>query len=237
MRETVVKEVPSYIFAKEPVEGRVKTRLCPPLSPQQAARCHLAFVSDIVTRTAKLDGAAVHLACSPDGASPVLARLAGEAGVELVAQGEGDLGERMGRALQRSVGDSGAGLILGADVPDLPLGVLERALWQVSTGGSDVVLGPAEDGGYYLIGARCEVPGLFDIEAEWGGSGVLEATVRRIENAGASFALLPRWCDVDSYGDLVRLAGRLRGTAPGAQTDSRATRKLLGELVAEGVSL
>ena len=197
------------LLAKEPVAGLVKTRLAETVGAQAAAGCHEAFVRDSIAALAGLPDVAPSLAVTPDAGAPRLRRLAAEAGVAVVEQGDGDLGERMDRLCARAFED-GAGpvVLLGADTPDLPprfvadaVAALERA---------DVALGPAADGGYYLVAVRAYVPELFRIDAAWGSDAVLAATERRLAAAGRRVVRLERWCDVDRADDLRRLAARLR---------------------------
>lgn len=222
------------IFAKEPVPGRVKTRLVPPLSPEQAAACHKAFVDDTARRLSEAfgrDSAAtqskVAIAVEPLAACPQLRAIADRYGLELFDQGPGDLGERMERVLRDGAGDGSSCLLVGADTPDLPMRFIESGFRLVENG--RVALGPSTDGGYYLVGAANPVPAMFELSAAWGGPDVLAETKSRLEAARAAFELLPCWNDVDVYEDLLGLAERLAATAGGdASATSALLKKVLG---------
>lgn len=221
-----------FVFAKEPVPGQVKTRLVPPLTPDQAARCHRAFVSDTLTGVAMAtEDARVALAVAPAGPKPWLARFAAQRDLAMLEQGEGELGARMARVLTTATGHGAACILIGADAPDLPLEYLREAFARLRS--ASVVLGPAVDGGYYLIGARGLVPPVFHLDAQWGGPAVLAETEARLCRAGLSYELLGAWRDVDRYDDLEALAARLRS----GETRAPASAELLAELVAEGLPL
>ncbi len=223
-----------YLFAKEPLPGLVKTRLSPQLEPRQAARCQRAFISDLVERVGRVPGVELVLAATPDYAAPWLATLSRRTGTPLVWQGEGDLGARMARTLAAACRKNRTGVILGADIPDLPLAWVSEALAALS--GPGTVIGPAADGGYYLIGCCGEVPPVFRLEAAWGGPGVFEETLARLHEMGQRVHVLPRWEDVDDHASLCRLALRLAQRAPAGDRPIHTVR-LLRTLAAEGVAL
>ncbi len=193
------------IFVKSPVVGRVKTRLCPPLSPEQARDLYLAFLQDLISRIQSLRLApTVFLAGEATRETSRL--LADPARVE--PQVGDTLGQRLHHAfgrLLRSPGDRA--VIIGSDSPDLPAATLRRAFRKLKH--RDVVLGPATDGGYYLIGLRAPAPALFDGIA-WSGPEVLGQTVRAVERAGLTLSLLPVWYDVDDDASLHILESMCR---------------------------
>ncbi len=115
-------------------------------------------------------------------------------------------------------------LLIGSDTPTLPAAVLHEAVDLVASGGPDVVLGPSEDGGYYLIGLRARRPELF-VEMPWSTGTVLAETVRRAEALGLTVALLPTWFDVDTPPDLARLAASL---AASDEPAAPHTRRFIG---------
>lgn len=203
------------IFAKEPVAGRVKTRLCPPLSAAEAADLYRSCLEETV---ATMGGA---------GFDPVLF-FDGEAayfrhafpGFRLLPQGEGDLGARMERALRTLLaGGSETAALIGSDTPDLPLALVEEAFAVLRQ--ADVVVAPARDGGYVLVGERRHVPELF-CDIPWSTSGVLAATRRRAADLGVDFREVSTWEDVDDLPSLRRLAER----SPGCRTAQYLWRKL-----------
>ena len=210
------------IFAKEPVPGRVKTRLVPPLTPEEAASCHAAFVEDTAKRLSialspgrSRFSASVVLAVDPFSACPSLRALADRYDLDLIDQGPGDLGQRMQRVLGRICREGAHGVLVGADTPDLPTAYIESAFLYVKRGG--VSLGPSPDGGYYLIGTAGPVPDVFRLDSAWGSDAVLGETQSRLSNIGRPFEMLPPWNDIDVYEDLTATHERLRkatGVAP-----------------------
>jgi uncharacterized protein len=201
------------VFAREPVAGRVKTRLAATIGAAAALRLHVAFVEDVCALAAGIAGRLV-LAVAGDPEHPGFAGLS----VERMAQGEGDLGARMDRAL----GLGGAVCIIGSDAPTVPRAHLADAFRLLED--AEVVLGPSTDGGYWLVGARRPAPELF-CDMAWGTPAVLPETLRRL--AGARAALLPFHYDVDEAGDLALLRAHLVHLPP---TVAPATRRTLADL-------
>ncbi len=196
------------VFAKAPVPGAVKTRLIPALGAAGAARFAERLVRQAIdTAQAALPGA-VELCCAPDATHPFFR---GIEGVTLAEQGAGDLGARMHRALERALRGAGAALLIGADCPALSGDHLHAAA-DALRGDSDVVLGPAEDGGYVLIGARRVVPELFQ-EITWGGARVLDQQRDRLRALGWRWSELPPLWDVDRPEDLERVRRHVAGGA------------------------
>lgn len=208
------------IFARAPLIGEVKTRLGRAIGEAAALALYEAFLDDTCTLTQGL-GARRVLAVAGDLDEPHLQRLGKSQRLELEAQGDGDLGARMARAIARHVG-GGPVVIIGSDAPTLPRAHLHQALDALMD--HDVVIGPSDDGGYYLVGARREVPELFS-DVRWSTPEVLPTTLARL--AGRSHALLPSWYDVDAVEDLERLRNDLE-TLPA--TVAPATRRALAAL-------
>ena len=144
------------IFAKFPAPGAVKTRLGGP--PERGAEVARAFLLDVLERTAAVDAERV-VVFAPADAREGMARLVGPA-VALVPQSAGDLGERLGRFIGDRL-DAGADrvVVIGTDSPTLPPALIARAFEELAR--ADLVLGPATDGGYYLVGCRRRLP-IFD---------------------------------------------------------------------------
>jgi hypothetical protein len=209
------------LFTKPAREGRVKTRLIGDLTAAEAAALHAAFLADLLDR---LGGGDFELrlawALEPGEAVPA-GPLPG------VRQEGSDLGERLYRALAAAAAEAGAVAALGSDHPTLPLELVHRAFERVESG-ADVVLGPAEDGGYYLIALRAGAvaPRLFAGIA-WSTGQVLAATLARCRELGLAVELLPAASDVDTPEDLRRLAARM---ADGGDLGCPRTRALLAEL-------
>ena len=192
------------VVAKYPAPGRVKTRLAATIGAQGACALYAGFVRDLAGRLHGWGGE-VWWAFTP--ASSQFARLAGTRRV--FAQRGRDLGARIDHALRRVHRRTGGPVIaLGADVPHVSKRELRRAS-RVLESGVDVVLGPAADGGYYLIGVRAPHAALFR-DIAWGTAGVAAATRRRCRGHRLSWVELAEDFDVDEVADVVRLAQVVR---------------------------
>jgi len=191
------------ILAKAPVAGAVKTRLVPPLTPAEAASVARACLLDTLRRGPAAVGAAWTLFL--DGEADEALRQRAEADVvRILPQGEGDLGMRLERAFAR-LRDEGAGRVvaIGADSPTLDPARLAEAFDALLA--HDVVIGPAEDGGYYLIGLSVDV-GDFFRETPWSTGDVARVARERAAARGRSVATLPPWYDIDDAVTLRRAA-------------------------------
>lgn len=196
------------IFAKAPVPGQVKTRLCPPLTSDEAATLHGSFVLDTLERT-KLAVTKFkvpfdrYLACAPSSALVFFKIMEERQSVQLIDQEGDDLGQRMSRAFDALFARGyHQVLIVGTDVPSLPLDHYKQSLALLET--HDLVLGPARDGGYYLIGLKKPAPALFQ-DIPWSTDRVLALTREKAGQLGWRDALLPEWRDVDTLDDLRAL--------------------------------
>ena len=195
------------IFAKAPEPGRVKTRLIPALSPRGAADLHARLLADTVARLASAGPAPVELWCAPDPACAPFPELANRLLLPLYAQRGADLGERMLDAAVDALTRSGAVVLVGTDCPLLEKTYLAQAL--AALRGVDAVLGPAEDGGYFLLGLKQSAPELF-FDIPWGTDRVAAITRDRMDALGWEWAELPPLWDLDRPDDLVRFEALLR---------------------------
>lgn len=219
------------IFAKEPRPGRVKTRLSPPLSPEEAAQLYHSFLQDILEEMARVPEIRLSLAFSPLGAQAFFRRLA-PPGADLFPQEGADLGERMARAFDRGFAAGFGPVVLrGSDVPDLPAAAVSEAREVLATSQAQVVLGPCPDGGYYLVGLAEPQPRLFQGPA-WSSSTVLADTLLLVRQLGLRVHLLPRWPDIDTYADLQAFLHRARPAPQPGWRSLRQARKLLGRFAA-----
>jgi rSAM/selenodomain-associated transferase 1 len=222
MTDSTPARVAVAIMAKTPMAGEVKTRLCPPLSPDEASELYQCFLLDKIAQLRAIASASPVIAFTPQGGRDVFERMA--PGFELIAQRGPDLGSRLLNILSALLGDGyQAALAIDSDTPTLPSEFLIQAIDVVSDPAIDVVLGPTDDGGYYLIGMSRPWPALFE-NMPWSTADVLPETIRRAEAAGLRVACLPPWFDVDIPGDLERLRGSL--TAAGGEA-ARHTRRFL----------
>jgi len=191
------------LFTKPAREGRVKTRLIGDLTAAEAAALHAAFLDDLVDRLREGDFE-LQLAWALDEQEEMPAGT-----VPGVRQQGGDLGERLYRALSEGARDGSAVMALGSDHPTLPLALIHEAFERLEKE-VEVVLGPAEDGGYYLIALQAHAvdPGLFR-DIAWSTDRVLSATLERCSSLGFAVELLPPASDVDTPEDLRRLAASM----------------------------
>jgi len=211
------------IMAKAPRSGEVKTRLCPPLSLVDAAELYSRFLRDKIEQVRSLKATSPAIAYAPGEARAFFEELAPD--FVLVGQRGADLGERLANSL-RELLDGGyrGALAIDSDTPTLPPEFLQQAIDLVIRPEIDVVLGPTEDGGYYLIGLRAVHRELFEGVA-WSTNQVFGETIRRCDAKGLRVACLPVWYDIDTPDDLVRLQAALR--AP--ESVARHTREFLLE--------
>ncbi len=186
-------------FAKEPVPGLVKTRMLAALSPREACELHRELV---LWTTRTLSGAGlgeVELHVSGDSASPLFRQCLDLGLAGLRQQRGANLGERMYRAMADGLARSKRVILVGSDCPGIDAAYLRQALSALDD--AEVVLGPARDGGYVLIGARSVERSWFE-GLEWGGDTVYADTVERLEASGARWQALPALQDIDRPGDL-----------------------------------
>jgi rSAM/selenodomain-associated transferase 1 len=188
------------VFVRAPVEGRVKTRLAAALGPRGALRVYRRLAEHALAAARAL-GPAVSLRVhvTPADDVPAVRAWLG-AGPAYLPQAEGDLGARMAAAFADAFA-AGARrvVIIGSDLPDLSPDLLRRAFDHLSA--TDAVLGPAADGGYWLLGLARPLPEVFAGIA-WSTDGVLAATLARLRAAGIEPARLPTLRDVDEAADL-----------------------------------
>lgn len=194
------------VMARAPSSGG-KTRLAPDLSPSRLTALRSALLSDTLRAVAGVPGVTIFF--TPDDADSAVAAIAGPA-MPLVPQGGGDLGARMLAALRHLLrsGRGDAAILIGSDIPLLTANHLREAADTLETAGG-VVLGPADDGGYYLIGMREAHAALFEGIA-WGSDSVLTDTLRIAERIGVEARLARSAFDVDTIEDLRRLERDLR---------------------------
>jgi rSAM/selenodomain-associated transferase 1 len=196
------------LFARSPRLNAVKTRLARSLTPEHALALHEAMLADQARFLESLAGAARSCEVCLD-----------------TDQGDGDLGERMERALTRAFeGGARRAAILGADAPTLPRALVEAAFGRLR-GGADAVIVPAEDGGYLLVGASRPVPLLFR-GIPWGTPSVADLTRRAARAAGIVLAETGPWFDVDVEVDLRRLARDLATDPSRAPATARVLSRL-----------
>ena len=220
------------VFAKNPIPNEVKTRLIPPLSPEQAATFYAAFLTDWCEILAELSDVDLVIAYTPAEAQLDLQALIGDDAIYIPQVGT-DLGERLTSATQWAAEHGWTKILLvGSDSPTLPISYISQALTLLDS--RNIVIGPSTDGGYYLIGFSVEtlattIPHVFE-DIAWSTAEVFQQTVARIHAAEATLGLLPPWYDIDRAEDLAFLhthisAMRLAGdTVQAVRTESLLTK-------------
>lgn len=196
------------VFAKAPTPGRVKTRLAPALGEVAAAALYRQLAERTLSTAVAAGLGQVELWCAPGTQDAFFLSCAERHGVGLRAQGEGDLGVRMAHALEFALAEGSPGLLIGSDCPVFTPEYLRDAAAALANG-DDAVFGPAEDGGYVLIGlARGPAAPLFQ-DIAWGSATVMQETRARLARLNWRWRELATLWDVDRPEDLPRLA-RLR---------------------------
>jgi rSAM/selenodomain-associated transferase 1 len=195
------------VLAKAPAAGKAKTRLCPPLTPDEAAAFAAASLADTLAVAQSVPNCLLILG-HPPGAERALAATLGDALPPTVIVPPGDVGMAMGYAIGCALDHRATQVaLIGSDLPSLPPAHIAAAFAHLDAG-ADVVLGPADDGGYYLIAATAPHPDLFTGIA-WSTDTVFAQTAEKVAAAGLTLATLPAWYDVDTAADLRRCAADL----------------------------
>jgi rSAM/selenodomain-associated transferase 1 len=217
------------IMGKAPEPGRVKTRLIPPLDAEQATLLYRAFLRDAMLTGLMVEACSVSVIYPPSCQLALLDPLL-PAGVSRIEQAGNGLGEGLQSAFQ-ALWQAGARVVVlvGSDSPALPVGYIEEAFVTLERGSTDVVVGPADDGGYYLIGLRDDHPELFT-DIAWSTDRVLAQTLQRANARGLRVHQTPPWYDVDDSASLDRLVIDLgndpRLAAPATRAALQTIRRL-----------
>lgn len=191
------------LFAKQPIPGRVKTRLQSAYSPEKAAEIAAFMIRATVELAVSAWPGKVTLCVWPGTDHSLFQQLAREFKIRLAPQAQGDLGNKMLHALRDGIGRGGSAAVMGCDVPHCGWDVLDQANGWLAAGRN--VLGPTDDGGYYLVGLQQAHQALFD-DMPWGGERVLELTLARADKLGVEFDQLNRLRDIDTPEDLWLVA-------------------------------
>lgn len=190
------------VFAKAPLAGHVKTRLIPLLGRDGAAKLHAVLVEHTLAVATESPIGALELHGAPAD-NEFLRACAVRHGARLVDQSAGDLGARMHAALERALAQSSSAILIGTDCPAMTADYLQQAAAALHNG-NDVVLGPVEDGGYALIGARRIDDAVFR-DISWSTGSVIDETRARLRQLMWRWAELPTLWDVDGPCDYERL--------------------------------
>jgi rSAM/selenodomain-associated transferase 1 len=194
------------VIAKEPIPGRVKTRLTPPYTPEQAAELAMAALADTLAAVA-LAGVGRRVLALAGSPGPWL-----PPGFDVIGQRGGDLDERISCALADARASCPAPLVLiGMDTPQVTPALLVAAVRPLVSGTADAVFGMAEDGGFWLLGLRAVDPALvLGVPMSRPDTGALQ--LARLHQAGLRVGLLPELADVDTAREAERIAAATPGS-------------------------
>jgi uncharacterized protein len=216
------------VMTKAPEPGQSKTRLVPPLSFDEAAELARALLIDQLDHLANFDGAQLFIAFTPKTAAGFFEAYAAQGYACFLQQGN-SLGERMRHAFEHLFDHGLRNVVLiGSDLPTIPLGFFEQAYGWLDDGGTDLVLGPSVDGGYYLIGMNRLLSDVFE-GIVWSRDDVLDRTTEKLAALGLKYRLLSSWYDIDTAEDLNRLSRQIFG-----DDGMKNTRALLHRLRGTG---
>lgn len=201
------------LFVKNPQPGTVKTRLTPWLTPEEAAALYRAFILDTLVLSDQPGSFRRMIAFAPGEGLAALKTFITTPDIVFFPQTGATLGDRMRTAIEKAFSDGARRVaIIGSDSPILPSGYLTDAFDALLQ--KDIVIGPATDGGYYLIGAVQnhrtveQLPHLFS-DIPWSTNAVYDRTVSALQKNGLSYAALPAWADVDEPADILRLRDQI----------------------------
>ena len=197
------------VVAKEPVPGKVKTRLFPELSPAVAADLYRCFLHDRIQEVSTLNEVDRAIAYTPEDARETFITLALD-GFELFAQQGKHLGERLNNIFLEKLSQGYKAVsIVDSDSPDLPKSLIKESFELLLSKRVEVVFGPCHDGGYYLVGMRKPHPELFR-NIPWSTENVLSVTLEKARKMGLNVKLLSTWNDLDTFKDLLEFYSKYK---------------------------
>ncbi len=198
-------------YVKLPKEGYVKTRLAQDIGNEHAVNLYRCFILDLTSTLQKLSQDVIFCYSPQDAESFFRSWLGdkfdssfGHNGFNYVPQSDADLGTRMRHSFEQAFKNGyKRAVLIGSDSPDLPKEILELAFVKLKT--YDAVIGPATDGGYWLIGFNSKgfCPSVFE-QISWSSETVFGETMKKLSQTKSSVALLPKWIDIDNYDALFR---------------------------------
>jgi len=198
------------LMSKAPIPGKTKTRLQSHLKPEECAELHRAFLKDISAKLKNINikhkTLDLFLSYTPEGSENLFSDLIGD-DFKLILQTGKDLGARMYNSITEVHNQSSKPVIItGTDLPSLPAEIITEAVAALKE--KDVVIGPAVDGGYYLIGMQTPLPFLFTCK-EWGSDSVLVKTINSASEHNLKIHFLPEWYDIDTFNELLLFRNEL----------------------------
>ncbi len=214
------------IYGKAPIPGTVKTRLCPPLEPEEATALHSSFLIDSIERAKKVSRVIktdCFLACHPDTKHPFFKALQSQHSVKLLEQRGNTLGEKMNSTMNELFARSFDSVVItGCDIPTLPAEEICHAFQLLDK--HDCIIGPCPDGGYYLIGLKFPCEDIF-MNIPWSTPEVLSLTKHQAISINLNLSYTNSWPDIDTINDLIDL-----GKTANQKSLSQRTAKLLKTL-------
>ncbi len=205
------------VFAKPPIAGLAKTRLIPALGEAGAASFHGELLTSTLKRVVVLNATEkewdTHLWCSQDMAHPFFQACLSNFPITLQMQSSGDLGARMAHAMQLMLNDYDNVCIIGADCPVLDADKI-REVFTLLKSKNDVVITPAEDGGYVLMAVRQQFYPVIFSGTQWGGTDVFQHTLDNVRALKLNPLIQPTLWDVDTPEDLTRLQAFINAPSP-----------------------
>ena len=191
------------IFTKAPIAGEVKTRLQPTLTPEQCTQLQEHLIEQTLLTATQHTLCPTALWCAGEFDHPFFHHCQKHFAISLKKQSGNNLGQRMSNALSHSLKDSHFTIIIGCDCPVLNSEHLAKACQSLQK--HDIVIMPAEDGGYVLIGSRIDIPQIFDF-IDWGSERVMQQTRQNLQQSNLNWLELETLWDIDRPNDLERLA-------------------------------
>lgn len=216
------------LFARDPVLGKVKTRLSPFLDDETILQLYTCFLHDSLDKIRQVENADLFIGISPSNQSGFFTGMPGSDMRIFVQEGK-ELGDKMRRAIQDRFAEGYERVvIIGSDSPSLPVSYIERAL----ASDKDMVLGPSTDGGYYLIGMKGALTEVFE-GVTWGTEKVLQETCDHLVQNGVPLELLPVWYDIDGPDDLKFFKTHLQLIEQAGLGKAGETGKLLDKILSD----
>lgn len=217
------------IVAKDPLPGKVKTRLFPKFSPVIAAELYRCFLHDRIQEVSTLNGVDRAIAYTPEDARETFTTLALD-GFELFAQRGKHLGERLNNIFLEKLSQRYKAVsIVDSDSPDLPKSLMKESFELLLSKQADIVFGPCYDGGYYLVGMRKPHPELFR-NIPWSTENVLSVTLEKARKMGLNVKLLSTWNDLDTFEDLIEFYNMYKDRPLSKEWTGRKTFSYLSRL-------
>lgn len=200
------------VMAKEPVAGRVKTRLSPPLSPTEAAGLYRCLLEDRLMEMKALEGIDLALAYTPEYTEKSFSTLVPK-NFKLFYQYGENLGDKLINIFRDNLAKGYEAVsVIDSDTPDLTRFIMLKSFDVLFSCHADVVFGPCIDGGYYLVGMKNNHPEIFK-NIPWSRRNVLSVSLQKAEQLGLSVGLLPQHNDIDTHEDLFRFYRRYQDRA------------------------